>query len=155
MAESHGGVTPPLAVVFAAVGFFALLIGGYGVVSLLSDTDVVTARGAGNAPGVLGAAAATVAFTLMVWAAVRAPRPTFPRTVGIMVVTVAAGVLGLFLGAVAVGATVADAFGIAADYAVSPFLWVLVAAAFIASWGAIALVRTRSGRPRWPWENER
>ena len=41
----------------------------------------------------------------------------------------------------------------AGAFATSWFAVVLASTALIAGWTAVALVRTRAGRPRWPWED--
>ena len=38
-----GGVSAPVAVVFATVGFFALLVAGFGLLSLATDAEVLPA----------------------------------------------------------------------------------------------------------------
>ena len=48
MTEPRRGVSPPVAVAFAAVGFFALLIAGFGMLSLLSGAEVIAALGDGD-----------------------------------------------------------------------------------------------------------
>jgi hypothetical protein len=51
-----------VAVVFATVGFFALLVAGFGLLSLATDAEVLPVAGLGPAPGIVGTAAAVVAF---------------------------------------------------------------------------------------------
>ena len=50
------------------------------------------------------------------------------------------------------GIDLARAIAAAGAFATSWFAVVLASAALIAGWTAVALVRTRAGRPRWPWE---
>ncbi len=64
------------------------------------------------------------------------------------------GVAAIFVGAVATGADLAVASSVAGRIATTWFGVVVAAAALIAAWGGIALVRTRAQRPRWPWEDE-
>ena len=54
----------------------------------------------------------------------------------------------------ATGADLAVAAAVAGRIATTWFGVVVAAAALIAAWGGIALVRTRAQRPRWPWEDE-
>ena len=54
MSEPQRGVSPPVAVAFAVVGFFALLIAGFGLLSLLSDAEVIPVPGLGQLPGAIG-----------------------------------------------------------------------------------------------------
>jgi hypothetical protein len=50
-----GGLTPPVATAFAVVGFFALLIAGFGMLSLFTGAEVLPVSGLGQLPGIVGA----------------------------------------------------------------------------------------------------
>lgn len=143
---------PAVSVALTLAGFFALTIAAFGIVSLLADVEVVPVAGVGQAPGVVGVVvacavyAAGTALTL---------RPTSPRYTGALLIAVGVW-LGYSAGAGVAGAVAAE--DVAAGLAVTARLligWpgaVVGIAAAIAAWCAIALVRTRAGRPRWPWE---
>ena len=145
--DDAGGVSAPVAVVFATVGFFALLVAGFGLLSLATDAEVLPVAGLGPAPGIAGTAAAVVAFAAAAAALVRPPRPTYR---GVWLVAV-----GCFL-AYLVGVLVdlARAIAAAGGFATSWFAVLLASVALVAAWTAVALVRTRAGRPRWPWEHD-
>lgn len=154
MSTPHGGVTPPMAAAFAVVGFFALLIAGFGMLSLLSGDEVLPVTGLGQVPGVVGAALATLAFAVTMWMAVRRPHPSYVAAGLAVVTTFLAYLLGVLIGAVLAGIDLARAAAAIGGFATSWFAVVLAGAALIAGWGGIALVRTRASRPRWPWEHD-
>ncbi len=149
-----GGLRPSLALAFAAVAFVALVIFGFGVTSLALSEDVLSTPGIGQAAGVVGLIAATVAFIVVLWTALRRPHPSFTASWAVGAGVFLSYLVGVWLGAVVFGADPALALSAVGSFATSWFAVVLVAMALIASWGGIALVRTRAGRPRWPWENE-
>ncbi|MDF2554828.1 MAG: hypothetical protein K0R60_723 [Microbacterium sp.] len=152
--EASGPVAWPLALVLTSVGFLALTIAGLGIGSLVTDADVIAVPRLGPIPGPLAVVGSGAAFALVTWQAVRLKRPRFTAVVG---VTIAAYLAYGLVGAVAVlfGTGV---LGTASAVAVGLLLgWpglVVAAAAAIAAWSAIALVRTRAARPQWPWEHE-
>jgi len=152
--DGRGGVSPPVALAFATVGFFALVIAGFGIASLLTGTEVVDAPEIGQLPGILGTLLAVAGFALTLWRAVRRTRPTFVAAIVIVAAAVAGYLVGLLLGALMSGADPARALGVATSFAGSWFALLLAASALVAGWGGIALVRTRAGRPRWPWEGD-
>ena len=82
------------------------------------------------------------------------PAPSFWGAAWTTAATFIAYLLGLWLGAVTTGADLAVATAVAGRIATTWFGVVVAGAALIASWGGIALVRTRAQRPRWPWEDE-
>lgn len=151
---SAPGVTPPVATAFAVVGFFALLIAGFGMLSLFSGAEVLPVTGLGQAPGIVGAALATIAFTATMWLALRRPHPSYFAAGVAVVVTFLAYLLGIVLGAVVGGVDLARAASAVGGFATSWFAVVLASAALIAGWSGVALVRTRADRPRWPWERD-
>lgn len=146
------GVSPAVALAFAVIGFVALLVFGLGMLSLLLDRDVIEVPGLGQMPGVIGAVVATGLVAAALWSALRRRRPSFGASL-----TCAAGayigyIVGVWLGAAFTGVDLAAAAAAAGGVALSGFGLVLAAAGLIAGWGGVALVRTRSDRPRWPWE---
>lgn len=153
MDSTGRGVAPPVAVAFAAIGFFALVIAGFGLTSLFTQTEVV-GPGHGQIPGVIAVAAATVAFAAVLWTGVRRIRPSYGVSFTVTAAVLVAFVLGLLLGAVVEGTDAAGAVATAGAFAVSWFALVLALAAFASAWAGVALVRTRATRPRWPWERD-
>ena len=158
-----GTVRPLTALAFATMTFVALLIFGLGMLSLALGEDVISTPGLGQAPGIAATVFATAAFAGALWAAVRTRRsvddasPRRPSFWGAAWTTAAvflAYLVGIFLGAVSTGADPAVAVSVAGRIATSWFGAVVAGAALISAWGGIALVRTRAGRPRWPWEDE-
>ncbi|HKP09048.1 MAG TPA: hypothetical protein VJU58_17500, partial [Microbacterium sp.] len=61
---------------------------------------------------------------------------------------------GVWFGAVFTGADLGVATAVVGRLATTWFGLVVAAAAFVAAWSGIALVRTHARRPRWPWEDE-
>ena len=153
-AGGTGGVSPPVATAVAVVGFFALLIAGFGVLSLLTGDEVLPVTGLGQAPGIGGTALAVVAFALTTALTVRAVRPRYAGVLSIAVATFLAYLLGVLVGAVLSGTDVARTGAAIGGFATSWFAVVLASAAVVAGWAAVALVRTAAGRPRWPWERD-
>ncbi len=151
---ASGSVRPAQAIAYASVAFGALLIAGLGGGSLARDEDVVATPGLGLAPGVVGTAAATAAFALGLWAGVRLPRPSYWASAWCAAGAYLGYLAGVWLGATIGGAGPAAAVGAAGGVAVSWFGVVVAGAGLVCGWGGIALVRTRSERPRWPWEHD-
>lgn len=154
MSEPRGAVSAPVAVAFTLVGFFALLIAGFGMLSLLSDAEVLSVAGLGPLPGVLGVGCASAAFAASTWSVVHRAAPRY-RGVALIVVAAFLGFLvGVLVGGVLAGADLVRTIAAAGSFATSWFAVVLASAALVCGWAAVALVRTRTGRPRWPWEGD-
>ncbi|MGN8553497.1 UNVERIFIED_CONTAM: hypothetical protein OHV15_13025 [Microbacterium sp. SLM126] len=154
-AEPEGGpVRPVTALVFATAAFVALLIFGLGMTSLAIGEDVVATPGLGQFPGIMATALATLGFAGALAAALRRTPASYWASAWIAAATFLAYVGGLWAGAVITGAGVAVATAVAGRIATTWFGLVVAGAAFVCAWGGIALVRTRAGRPRWPWEDE-
>ncbi|MET0673093.1 MAG: hypothetical protein ABWY37_06335 [Microbacterium pygmaeum] len=149
-----GSVRPALALVFATVAFVALLIFGLGMLSLVLNADVVAAPGLGQIPGVIAVIVAMGAFAGALWAGIRSPQPSFWTALWTALAAAAGYIVGLWLGAVFTGADVGVATAAAGRIATSWFGAVVGVSGAIAGWGGVAVVRTRSQRPRWPWEDE-
>lgn len=158
--SSHGpvppaGRVPPMtALAFSTIGFVAVLIAGFGMTSLLTDTEVVAVPKLGFLPGAGAVAAATVVFAAITARAVRVSRPQYTAVIAITASVFIGYVAGLWLGALLSGAGLAPATAAVGSFATSVFALVLLGAAAVCGWSAIALVRTRTGRPRWPWEDD-
>lgn len=152
--DPHPPVRPSAALAFATAGFAALLIAGLGMTSLLMDAEVIGVEGLGAVPGAAGFTGAVALFAAVVWAAVRAARPSYGSAAVAAPAALIGYVGGVWLGAVLTGVDVARASAAAGGFATSAFALVLLLVAFAAGWVGVALVRTRAQRPRWPWEGE-
>lgn len=152
--EGRGGVSPPVATAFAAVGFFALLIAGFGVLSLLTGAEVLPVSGLGQLPGVGGAMGAVIAFAAMTWLAVRAARPRYRGALSVAVASFLGYLVGILFGGVLSGTDAARLAAAIGGFATSWFAMVLASAALLSGGAAVALVRTSADRPRWPWERD-
>ncbi|MDZ8170579.1 hypothetical protein [Microbacterium xanthum] len=149
-----GPVRPGVAVVFATVGYLALLIFGLGMTSLIIDEAVIAQPGLGQAPGAVAVAASLAAFAAALFAVVRRADPR-PRSAPVIAaVTGLAYLVGLWVTALGTGAGLGSATGVAARVATSWFGLVVLVAAVLSAWAGIELARTRSARPRWSWEDE-
>lgn len=166
-APRGGTVRPLTALAFATITFVALLIFGLGMVSLALGEDVISTPGLGQAPGIVATVLATIAFAAGLWIAVRPRRaavrneadaarvsPSYWGAAWTTAASFLAFLAGVYLGAATTGPDPAVAAEVAGRIATSWFGAVVAAAALVSAWGGIALVRTRSGRPRWPWEDE-
>ena len=139
---------------FAVVGFFALVIAGFGLVSLFADAEVIPVAGLGHAPGVVALALSAAVFAAALWSGVRVPRPSFWSVVLVVAASFLAYLAGVIVGAVLTGADAARTASAVAGFATSWFAVVLAGAALVAGWSGVALVRTRASRPHWPWERD-
>ena len=180
---SQGPVRPPVALAFATMGFVALLIFGLGMTSLATGEDVIATPGLGQVPGITGVVCATLAFAGGLWAAIAragrrmdaapptgraapaaagagaaagvgAQHPSYWGAAWTTAATFLAYLGGVWFGAVFTGADLGVATAVVGRLATTWFGLVVAAAAFVAAWAGIALVRTHARRPRWPWEDE-
>ncbi|WP_295820497.1 hypothetical protein [uncultured Microbacterium sp.] len=149
-----GGLAPPVATAFAVAGFFALVIAGFGMLSLFTGAEVLAVSGLGQLPGIVGGAFAVGAFGVSTWFALRAERTRYGSALIVMVATFLAYLVGVPVGGVLSGVDAARVVAAVGGFATSWFAVVLAAAALVAGWAAIALVRTAAERPRWPWERD-
>jgi hypothetical protein len=145
--------------VFATALYVALVVAGWGFVSLLSDTDVVADRSVG--PIVVPVSEGISALAVLLLLAV--PSAPTIETAGVGGTVVRALVVGLVAVAaflVTGGVLIVFATGRFVEFllflaAQAPtfFALVIVAAGTIAALG-FALLRTREHPPRWPWERD-
>ena len=77
MTEPQPGVSAPVALAFGTVGFFALVVAGFGLLSLATGDEVLPVTGLGPLPGIAAVVFAVAAFVLTVWAVVRRPAPRY------------------------------------------------------------------------------
>ena len=149
---ARGGVSAPVAVVFATIGFFALLVAGFGLLSLATDAEVLAVTGLGPVPGAVGTAATVIAFAVGAALLVRRARPGYGGTWLVAVGSFLAYLAGVIVGAALAGVDLARAIAAVGGFATSWFAVLLASVALASAWAAVALVRTRADRPRWPWE---
>jgi hypothetical protein len=152
--SSGGPVRPLVALGLATVTFIALLIFALGMVSLVLNADIVEAPGLGQLPGVFATTLTTGVFALVLWLVLRTRRPHYRGALVAGVACYLAYVAGIWLGILVASAELATATEVAGRIATTWFGLVVALAAAVSAWGGIALVRTRSDRPRWPWEDE-
>jgi hypothetical protein len=143
-----------MALAFALVGYVALVIAGFGVVSLTTNQDVIAVSGSGQLPGILGVILASGAFAGILWLHIRRGHPSFWAALWIAAGSFLAYLFGVGVAEVAETQDVAAAATVVAHLSTTLFGAVVGGAALVAAWCGIALVRTRARRPRWPWEHD-
>ncbi|MGJ0389194.1 hypothetical protein [Microbacterium sp. CGR1] len=148
------GVSVVLALVLAAISFFALAVFGLGAVSVATDSDIISVPGLGQVPGAAGMLVAVVVFALTLWFALRRSHPTFLAVPGIAIATALAHLIAVWIGVATARGDLIVATAVAGDLVTGGPSAVLVLAAAIAAWGGVALRRTRAQHPQWPWERE-
>lgn len=155
--DPHGaapqGVSVVSAAVIGTVCFAAFAILGLGMLSYFTDTDLISVEGLPLWPGVIGMAVAIAVFALMLRPVLARQHPTFPPIVVVGIVTVVAHLVAVWLGALFGGAGLAHATEAVSQLVVRGSSAVVLVAALIAAWIAVALRRTRS-TPKWPWERD-
>ncbi|WP_259614187.1 MULTISPECIES: hypothetical protein [Microbacterium] len=138
----------------ATIGFFALAVFGLGALSVATDRDIIGVPGLGQVPGVSGMAAAVVVFALVLWATVRRGHASFGSAPVIALLTALVHLVIVWIATLTATGDLVVATAVAGDLVRGGASLVLLAAAAVAAWGGIALRRTRSARPRWPWERD-
>ncbi len=147
-----GSVRPVVAWAFSTVLFVALMVGGLGVVSLVTAQDVVAVPGFGDAPGMAGAIFGALAFAGVLWMLLRRPRPSLWGAVGTAVAAFLVYLAAVWLGGAVHTGDIVLAASVTGRLVTGGFAFVVAGAGLVAGWGGILLVRARGGRPRWPWE---
>jgi len=154
-ADSSGGpVRPLVALALATVTFIALLYGALGMTSRVLSADIVEEPGLGQIPGVFATALTTGGFALALWLGLRGPRPSYATALWTAATCYLVYVAGLWIGVLVASGEFAVATEVAGRIATTWFGLVVALAGGLAAAGGIVLVRTRSERPRWPWEDE-
>ncbi|WEK60714.1 MAG: hypothetical protein P0Y60_15645 [Candidatus Microbacterium colombiense] len=138
----------------ATIGFFALAVFGLGALSIATDTDIISVPGLGQAPGVTGMFVGLMAFAAMLWIAVRRTHPSYVSAIAIALAAGLGHLVGVWAAVLVGTGGLITATAVAGDLVRGGASAVLVLAAAIAGWSGIALRRTRSERPRWPWERD-
>jgi len=122
------------------------------MMSLATDTDVIDTPGLSVVPGVVGILSSVAGFAAVLGPALRAPHPSFFAALWAALAAALAYLAGVWISALVSGADPALAASVIGRLAVGWAAPVVATAAFIAAWGAIAVMRTRARPPRWPWE---
>lgn len=148
------GVSAVLATVMTAIGFFALALFGLGVLSVITDSDVISVPGTGQAPGIVGMILAIAAFAGVLWLAVRGAHPKFRSVWTIAIVTALVHLLGVGATAMIVVGEVVTPLAVMSELVTGGASLVVLVAAAVAGWVGVALRRARRSRPQWPWERE-
>ncbi len=137
-----------------AVGFFALAVLGLGILSFITDADIISVPGLGQAPGVIGMIAAVAVFVGVLWLALKIARPKFRSVWSISILTALAHLLAVAMGVLFTSGDFIAALSVMGALITGGATVVLFVVAAVAAWGGVALRRTRAERPRWPWERE-
>ncbi|MCK2037739.1 hypothetical protein KZC51_16545 [Microbacterium sp. SSW1-49] len=138
----------------ATIGFFALAVFGLGAVSAATDTDIISVPGLGQGPGVTGMLIALLVFALMLGLTLRRRSPSSAASLAISLATALGHLVGVWIAVLIGTGGLITATAVAGDLVRGGPSVVLIIAAAIAAWSGIALRRTRSARPRWPWERD-
>ncbi|MFE6997315.1 DUF6121 family protein [Microbacterium sp. NPDC057659] len=138
----------------ATVLFFGLVILGLGMLSYFTDSDILSVPDLGQYPGVVGMVAAIIGFVAILVPSLRLRRPTYPASVLVGVATALAHLAGVWVAALFGGAGVAAATAAVMQLVVGGASMVVALAALAAAWIGVALRRTRSRKPHWPWEDQ-
>lgn len=138
----------------ATIGFFALGVFGLGALSVTTDRDLIDVPGLGPVPGVSGMVAAVVVFALTLWATVRRGRASFGSAPIIALLVTLVHLATVWIAVLVATGDLVVATAVAGDLVRGGASLVLMVAAAVAAWGGIALRRTRSAQPRWPWERD-
>ncbi|MFE6736269.1 DUF6121 family protein [Microbacterium sp. NPDC057650] len=140
--------------VLATVLFFGLGILGLGMLSYFTDSDILSVPDLGQYPGVVGMVVAIIVFVAILAPSLRQRRPAYPASVLVGLATALTHLAGVWVAALSGGAGVAAATAAVMQLVVGGASLVVALAALVAAWIGVALRRTRSQRPHWPWEDE-
>jgi len=156
--DPHGpvpeGVSAFLSGVVGTVCFGAFGILGLGMLSFFADVDIISVEGLTLWPGVVSMAVAIAVFACLLAPVLRRRLPSFGAVVLVALATALAHLAAVWLSAMVGGAGLAHASAAASQIVVRGSSVVIIVTALIAGWIAVALRRSRSGTPRWPWERD-
>lgn len=147
------GVSAFLALVVGFVGFAALAILGLGMLSFFRDVDILSVPGLDWWPAIVAMLFAIAAFCWMLWPTLTRGSPSFLAVPAVALVTAVAHLAALWLAAVLSGVGLESALVAISQLLTRGSSGVVLLAAAVGSWVAIALRRTRAGAPHWPWED--
>ena len=146
--------------VFATVLYAAVVVAAFGMISLITNLDVIADRSAGLLVGpTMAAAAIVLVFVMLLLLGVKTPPDKQRVVVGFAVATgIAAYGLFIVTGAILVAAGNGDPFAVlifSASMLASPFAISVGVLAFIVALTYSILLASHygeHGRPLWPWE---
>ncbi len=136
------------------IGFFAIAVFGLGVLSIVTDADIISVPDSGQAPGIIGMIVAVAVFAGILYLAVRITHPRFRSVWAISITTAFAHMLAAAIGALVVTGDFVNALAVMGELITGGASVVILATSAIAGWAGVALRRTRAKRPRWPWERD-
>ncbi|WP_029150160.1 hypothetical protein [Microbacterium indicum] len=143
----------PLAVAaLATVGYLALLVAGLGFASLWTGSEVIAMPGIDIPTAFVAAGAALVAFGLLLWAALDRWRPSYGSVAGVALASGAVHALVLGVAVLVDTGDLGSVIGVLEHVLIGWVSPVVVLAAAVAAWAAVAIRRTGANPPRWPWE---
>jgi len=148
------GVSSSLALVIGFVGFAALSILGLGMLSFFRDIDILSVPGLDWWPAIVAMILAIAVFCWMLWPTLSRGRPSFLAVPAAALITAVAHLVALWLAALLSGVGTASALAAISQLITRGSSLVVLLAAAIGAWVAIALRRTRAGAPHWPWEGD-
>lgn len=148
------GVSAFLALVIGFVGFAALAILGLGMLSFFNDVDILSVPGLDWWPAIVAMIFGIVVFCWMLWPGLARGRASFLFVPAVAFVTAIAHLVALWLAALLSGVGTAGALAAVSQLVVRGSSLVVLIAAAIGAWVAIALRRTSAHAPRWPWEHD-
>lgn len=151
---SSAQVPAPALVAFASVGYLALLVAGLGFGSLLIDDDVITTAGVSLIAAYVAAGISILAFAAFLLGPARRERPSYWFAGSTAIGTAAVHALMLGITALLSTGDLGIVGGVLSEILVGWVSPLILGAALIASWAALAVRRTAAGRPRWPWEDD-
>ncbi|UWF78736.1 hypothetical protein JRG78_10475 [Microbacterium sp. EF45047] len=122
------------------------------MLSYFADIDIIAVSALGQWPGIAGMFVAVAVFTGMLWPVLRVPHPLYPPVALVAVVTGLAHLAAVWLSALVAGSGLAPASAAVSQLVLRGPSAVLLLAAAVAAWIAVALRRTRARPPHWPWE---
>lgn len=147
------GVSAFLALVIGFVGFAALAILGLGMLSFFADIDIISVPGLDWWPAIVAMIVAIAVFCWMLWPTLSRGRASFLAVPAVALVAAFAHLAALWLAALLSGAGMTAALIAASQLITRGSSVVVLLAAAIGAWVAVALRRTRAGAPHWPWED--
>ena len=136
------------------IGFFAIAVFGLGVLSIVTDADIISVPDTGQAPGIVGMIVAVAVFAGILYLAVRITHPKFRSVWAISIATAFAHMLAAAIGALIATGDFVNALAVMGELVTGGASVVILATSAIAGWAGVALRRTRAKRPRWPWERD-
>ncbi|MGW8483264.1 hypothetical protein ACWGJP_08990 [Microbacterium sp. NPDC055903] len=140
--------------VVSTAGFFALAVFALGLVTVLTDADIIAVPGLGQAPGVVGMLVAIGVFAAVQAAALRITRPVYRSVWATSLATGLAHLLVVGAGALIAAGDAVTALVVMGGLVRGGASLAVVVSAAVAAWAGVALRRTRARHPRWPWEQD-